>query len=108
MSKNMLLNWVEPKQTLPKERQRFGNRGLFALILPILVEQLLTMLVGIADTLMVSYAVIQQVDHQRINLSVFLLPRRIALLFKLPLKACQLLLQFVPYQELTGDTPSVV
>lgn len=56
MSKNMLLNWVEPKQTLPKERQRFGNRGLFALILPILVEQLLTMLVGIADTLMVSYA----------------------------------------------------
>ena len=52
MSKNMLLNWVEPKQTLPKERQRFGNRGLFALILPILVEQLLTMLVGIADTLM--------------------------------------------------------
>lgn len=56
MSKNMLLKWVEPKQTLPKERQRFGNRGLFALILPILVEQLLTMLVGIADTLMVSYA----------------------------------------------------
>ena len=56
MSKNRLLKWVEPKQTLPKERQRFGNLGLFALILPILVEQLLTMLVGIADTLMVSYA----------------------------------------------------
>ena len=55
MSKNKLLKWVEPKQTLPKERQRFGNLGLFALILPILVEQLLTMLVGIADTLMVSY-----------------------------------------------------
>ena len=36
MSKNMLLKWVEPKQTLPKKRQRFGNRGLFALILPIL------------------------------------------------------------------------
>ena len=52
----MLLKWVEPRQVLPKERQRFENRGLFALILPILVEQLLTMLVGIADTLMVSYA----------------------------------------------------
>lgn len=34
----------------------FSNRELFALILPILIEQLLTMLVGIADTLMVSYA----------------------------------------------------
>ncbi len=56
MSKDFLLKWVEPKPTLPKERQRFGNRELFALILPILVEQLLTMLVGIADTLMVSYA----------------------------------------------------
>lgn len=56
MSKSFLLKWVEPKQPLPKERQRFGNRELAALILPILVEQLLTMLVGIADTLMVSYA----------------------------------------------------
>ncbi len=56
MNKNMLLKWVEPRQVLPKERQRFENRRLFALILPILVEQLLTMLVGIADTLMVSYA----------------------------------------------------
>lgn len=56
MGKEFFLRWVEPKQTLPKERQRFGNYELFALILPILVEQLLTMLVGIADTLMVSYA----------------------------------------------------
>lgn len=56
MSKDFLLKWVEPKPTLPKERQRFGNHELFALILPIIVEQLLTMLVGIADTLMVSYA----------------------------------------------------
>lgn len=56
MSKGFLLKWVELKQTLPKEQQRFSNRELFALIIPILVEQLLTMLVGIADTLMVSYA----------------------------------------------------
>lgn len=46
----------EPKQQTEKDRQRFSNRDLFRLILPILVEQLLTMLVGIADTLMVSYA----------------------------------------------------
>ncbi len=56
MSKAFLLKLVEPKRTLLRERQRFGNKELFALILPILVEQLLTMLVGIADTLMVSYA----------------------------------------------------
>ncbi len=56
MSKAFLLKLVEPKRTLLRERRRFGNKELFALILPILVEQLLTMLVGIADTLMVSYA----------------------------------------------------
>ena len=53
---NTLAGVFEPKQQIEKDRQRFSNRDLFRLILPILVEQLLTMLVGIADTLMVSYA----------------------------------------------------
>ena len=53
---NTLAVVFEPKQQIEKDRQRFSNRDLFRLILPILVEQLLTMLVGIADTLMVSYA----------------------------------------------------
>lgn len=52
----MISNVLEPKRSLPADRQRFSNRDLFRLILPILVEQLLTMLVGIADTLMFSYA----------------------------------------------------
>ena len=56
MSKKFLAKLMEPRQQIPIERQRFSNRELFALILPILIEQLLTMLVGIADTLMVSYA----------------------------------------------------
>lgn len=56
MSKSILGKLLEPKQVIPIGRQRFSNRELFALIFPILVEQLLTMLVGIADTLMVSYA----------------------------------------------------
>ncbi len=47
---------LEPKNKIEKRRMRFSNRDLIRLILPILVEQLLTMLVGIADTLMVSYA----------------------------------------------------
>lgn len=49
-------NLLEPKQYLEESRQRFSDRDLFRLILPILVEQLLTLLVGITDTLMVSYA----------------------------------------------------
>ena len=53
---NVLVSTLEPRQRIEKSRQRFSNRDLFRLIVPILVEQLLTMLVGIADTLMVSYA----------------------------------------------------
>ena len=45
-----------PKASVPPERQLFTNRDLRALIAPLFVEQLLAMLVGIADTLMVSYA----------------------------------------------------
>lgn len=47
---------IEPKQALPTERKRFSNHDLFALVLPIVAEQFLALLVGIADTLMVSYA----------------------------------------------------
>lgn len=47
---------VEPKNRLAESRQRFSNGDLTALILPLFGEQLLAMLVGIADTLMVSYA----------------------------------------------------
>ena len=47
---------VEPKNRLEESRQRFSNGDLTALILPLFGEQLLAMLVGIADTLMVSYA----------------------------------------------------
>ena len=47
---------LEPKERIERSRRRFSDRELFQLILPILVEQMLTLLVGIADTLMVSYA----------------------------------------------------
>ena len=47
---------IEPKNTLPKARQIFSNKALWAMIIPLLIEQLLQMIVGIADTLMVSYA----------------------------------------------------
>lgn len=57
MTENKVLNLIfEPRQQIPKERRRFDNRALFALILPIVIEQFLALLVGIADTFMISYA----------------------------------------------------
>ncbi len=51
-----LLDWfIEPRYQIPEERKRFSNTGLKSLIFPIIVEQFLALLVGIADTLMVSY-----------------------------------------------------
>ena len=47
---------LNPAPLLPEERQLFSNRALRAMIIPLLIEQLLQMVVGIADTLMVSYA----------------------------------------------------
>ena len=41
---------AEPKASVPPERQLFTNQDLRALIAPLFVEQLLAMLVGIADT----------------------------------------------------------
>ena len=51
-----ILRLIEPKDTLPKERQFFSNAALKAMIIPLLIEQLLQMVVGLADTMMVSYA----------------------------------------------------
>lgn len=48
--------WCEPKRQIEEKRQIFSNKSLYALIVPLFLEQLLVMLVGIADTLMVSYA----------------------------------------------------
>ena len=47
---------IEPKRTLPQARQVFSNAALRAMIIPLLIEQVLQMVVGLADTMMVSYA----------------------------------------------------
>ena len=47
---------LNPRPILPADRQVFSNRALKAMIVPLLVEQLLQLVVGIADTMMVSYA----------------------------------------------------
>ena len=51
-----LSRFIDPSPALPGERRLFSNRALKAMIVPLLVEQLLQLVVGIADTLMVSYA----------------------------------------------------
>ena len=47
---------LNPKPALPMDRQLFSNNALKAMIVPLLIEQLLQLVVGIADTMMVSYA----------------------------------------------------
>lgn len=54
--RGLLNRIIEPKKQIPDERKRFDNKALRALILPILIEQFLMLLVGIVDTLMISYA----------------------------------------------------
>lgn len=47
---------IEPRIQIDESKKRFDNRALLALIVPIIIEQFLVLLVGIADSLMVSYA----------------------------------------------------
>lgn len=53
---NLISKIIEPKIQIDDSRKLFSNNYLKHLILPLFVEQLLVMTVGIADTLMVSYA----------------------------------------------------
>lgn len=54
--KTLLTRIIEPKQQIPLSRQMFSNHDLKVMIIPLLVEQLLQMVVGMLDTMMVSYA----------------------------------------------------
>lgn len=47
---------IEPKQQIPETQKQFSNADLRALIVPIIIEQFLALLVGIADTMMISHA----------------------------------------------------
>ena len=51
-----ILRWIEPRQALPEARQTFSNAALKSMIVPLVIEQVLQMVVGLADTMMVSYA----------------------------------------------------
>ena len=51
-----IIRWIEPPKALPESRQLFSNAALKAMIIPLVIEQVLQMVVGLADTMMVSYA----------------------------------------------------
>ena len=54
---NVLLNKIiEPKNQIREEQKIFSNRALKVMLIPLFMEQLLGVLVGVADTFMVSYA----------------------------------------------------
>ncbi|MBR4710757.1 MAG: MATE family efflux transporter [Clostridia bacterium] len=47
---------IEPRQLLGEERKTFDNRMLKAMIIPLVIENVLQMVVGLADTMMASHA----------------------------------------------------
>ena len=54
--RQLIYRLTEPAQTIPDARKIFSNHDLSVLIVPLFLEQLLEVLVGVADTFMVSYA----------------------------------------------------
>lgn len=54
--KQLIYRLTETARTIPDERKIFSNHDLKILIVPLFLEQLLEVLVGVADTFMVSYA----------------------------------------------------
>lgn len=54
--KRLIYRLTEPAVTIPEERKIFTNHDLKVLIIPLFLEQLLEVLVGVSDTFMVSYA----------------------------------------------------
>ena len=52
----LLNRLIEPRAAGIKRDNRFSNAALKAMIIPLMIEQLLQLVVGIADTMMVSYA----------------------------------------------------
>ena len=48
--------WIEPKNQIDDSRKRFSNSQLRRMMIPLFIEQLLLMVVGLADTMMVSHA----------------------------------------------------
>lgn len=53
---NIFLRLIEPKIEIREEQKLFSNKDLKEMMVPLFLEQLLLLVVGLADTMMVSYA----------------------------------------------------
>ncbi|MBO6047244.1 MAG: MATE family efflux transporter [Erysipelotrichaceae bacterium] len=53
---NLFQRMIEPKQQITHTQKLFTDSMLKAMIIPLVIEQLLQMVVGLVDTMMVSYA----------------------------------------------------
>ena len=53
---NWLMYIIEPREGIPAARQPYSTRGLLKMLWPLLVEQFLQLVVGIADAMTVSHA----------------------------------------------------
>ena len=51
-----IIKKLEPKNNLDENRKPFSSQALLAILIPSLMEQVFTTLVGLVDTAMVSYA----------------------------------------------------
>ncbi|MBR4457530.1 MAG: MATE family efflux transporter [Clostridia bacterium] len=66
---------IEPRQQLGDERKTFDNKALKAMIIPLVIENVLQMVVGLADTMMASHAgegVLTGVGLDNLIITVFL------------------------------------
>lgn len=54
--RQLIYRITEPVRGIPDDRKIFSDHDLKVLILPLFLEQLLEVLVGVSDTFMVSYA----------------------------------------------------
>ena len=73
---NMLERLIEPKKGISEERKKYDTSSLLKLIIPIIIEQFLVMIVGIADTMMISHvteAAVSGVSLTNQLVNVFLL-----------------------------------
>ena len=68
--RDLCLSLMEPKHIQKPERLPFSNRDIQKMIVPLFFEQLLVMLVGIADTFMISYAGDAAVSNRGIIASI--------------------------------------
>ena len=53
---NLFEKWIEPRKGRWHDHYFFTNHDLKLLLVPLIIEQMLSMMVGMADTVMISHA----------------------------------------------------